>query len=708
MARFTDGAVVVSEGDNAVLATVVTAGKPGATGGLPGSEPGLMVDFKQSAAAVGRIPTNYLRREMTNSDMSILAGRIVDRSLRPFFRNGYTFNTQVICKPLSLDETGDGVVLGLNAASAAVNVSPIPVECPVAASRVALVEGNIVVNPSRRQLRESTMDLFIAGTSDDRVVMIEMDGKEISMDIFLESVRQGMAEVAQITAGIQRLRSTAGKKKFEFTTPEVDEGLVKQIRELSEDRLYYVFTDSSHDKISRDMAVREIREQTMSALRISYEDTPEEVLSAYFERFVRQIMRQLTIDSGVRCDGRGVSEFRPISIEVDVFKKLHGSAIFQRGQSQVLGTVTFDSPQAAFHPDSVAQLLGAQQKKMFMLHYEFPQFAINQISTGGGSNRRELGHGALAEKSLKHLIPHDFPYSVRVACQVLESNGSTSMASACVGSLALFDAGVPLKSHVGGVAIGLFADEADPESGVVLTDLSGIEDYGGHMDFKIAGTPSGFTAMQMDLKISGLSMGLLKKSLDSARKGLDHVLEKMNAAISRPRPQFKPTVPVIDTMPMPTYKRNILFKSGGYHAKSVEVETSVKVSIEDDGTVSLLAPNREKLAEAKEMISRLVEENTEVDLTFGAIYNAEVTEVRESGVMVLLKKDTRPIFLRNSELAPQPVKHASALGLKIGDRIKVQYFGRDQTSGAHRISRKALMTTAIRTQNLLGPESEKK
>ena len=358
--------------------------------------------------------------------------------------------------------------------------------------------------------------------------------------------------------------------------------------------------DPTHDKVSRDTAINELKKTVVAAFGDN-PMTPITLVEQAFSDHVKQSIRRLAIELDQRCDGRKMDEFRPISIAVDVYKKLHGSALFQRGQSQVMGTVTFDSPAAAFHPDSIAQLLGSQQKKMFMLHYEFPGFATNEFSGNRPFNRRELGHGVLAEKALKHVVPDNLPYCIRLACQVLESNGSTSMASACVGSLAMYDAGIKLKSPVAGVAIGLIEDK-EKKDYKILTDILGIEDYAGEMDFKMAGTKSGFTAMQLDLKNNGLRKDQLLDALRAGRKGLDHVLKKMNEAIPEPRPEFKPTVPVMETMPLPSYKRAAIFRGGGYNAKLIEAETGTKILVEDDANISLFAPNKEKLQKAKKMI----------------------------------------------------------------------------------------------------------
>ncbi|ETN79786.1 putative polyribonucleotide nucleotidyltransferase [Necator americanus] len=410
------------------------------------------------------------------------------------------------------------------------------------------------------------------------------------------------------------------------------------------------------------------------------------------------VLSDLILDNNVRCDGRGIKEFRPITISVDVFKRLHGSSLFQRGQTQVMSTVTFDSPAAAFHSDSISQILGSQRKKMFMLHYEFPSYATNEISSSRGVNRRELGHGALAEKALKHVIPSEFPYTIRLACQVLESNGSSSMASACGGTLALLDAGVPLLAPVAGVAIGLVTDENSKRPHKILMDISGIEDYAGDMDCKIAGSSLGFTAMQLDVKVHGLSRQQLTEVFARGRDGISYVLSKMAVILDKPRAEFKPTVPVFESMRLDAYKRQALFRAGGMHAKTIEAETGVKISHEDDVHINLFAPNKQRLGDAKALMMKLLAETDEPEFTFGQMVPAEVVDLLEKGAMLRLGGAGRPIFVPNSQLHSVPIRHSSASGLQIGQKTTVQWLGRDVDTGQIRLSRKTIASVDLPTR----------
>ncbi|KIH59500.1 putative polyribonucleotide nucleotidyltransferase, partial [Ancylostoma duodenale] len=434
------------------------------------------IDFKQSAAAVGKIPTNYLRRELGQTDADILASRVIDRSLRPLFPPGWTNETQIVVKPLAVEEEADVVLLGLNAAASALHLSAVPWLGPTAAVRVGLVEDKFVLNPTRSVLKQSNLDLLLTGCGDRRTVMVEMDGEQVPTEKLEEAIDVGLDAVGEILTAMDELRAQAGKEKAEFSLSKFPQDLEDEVRALCEERLYYILSDPTHDKVSRDNAIKEVGSDVLESIK----DGDPSMIQAIFRHLTKKALRDLVLDHNMRCDGRGITDFRPITITVDVFKRLHGSSLFQRGQTQ----------------------------------------------SSRGANRRELGHGALAEKALKHVIPKEFPYSIRLACQVLESNGSSSMASACGGSLALLDAGVPLSASVAGVAVGLITDKDSKRPHKVLTDISGIEDY--------AGSSQGFTAMQLDVKIPGLSRQQLTEALVSGKAGIDHVLDKMAVMLDRP------------------------------------------------------------------------------------------------------------------------------------------------------------------------------
>ncbi|KAE9413557.1 hypothetical protein Angca_009356 [Angiostrongylus cantonensis] len=693
MARFASGAVVASTGDNAVLSTCVYRKSSSDVSACQNFVP-LLVDFKQSAAAVGKIPTNYLRRELGQTDADILSSRVIDRSLRPLFPAGWVNETQIVVKPLSIEDEGDVVLLGLNAAASALHISSVPFLGPVAAVRVALLDHKLILNPTRSVLKNSCLDLLLAGCGDRRTVMIEMDGNEIRTEEIEAAIDEGLEAINNVMWGMHKLRDACGKEKAELSLASYPEELEAEVQALCEERLYYILTDPSHDKVSRDDAINDLGKDVLKSVEC---ENPS-IVQAIFRDITKKAVRELILETGTRCDGRGLSDVRPITMKVDVFKRLHGSSLFQRGQTQVMSTVTFDSPAAAFHSDSISQILGSQRKKMFMLHYEFPSYATNEISSSRGVNRRELGHGALAEKALKHVIPKEFPYSIRLACQVLESNGSSSMASACGGSLALLDAGVPISASVAGVAIGLITDKESSRPHQLLTDILGMEDFAGDMDFKIAGTSKGFTAMQLDVKIPGLTRQQLSEAFVSGRNGLDHVLSEMAVLRDRPREHFKTSVPVIESMRLDAYKRQALFRSGGLHAKTVEAETGI--SQEDDAHISLFAPNSQRLDDAKALIARLLSETEEPVFAFGQMVTAEVVELLERGAMLRLAGAGRPIFVPNSQLHSVPIRHSSASGLQVGQKTTVQWLGRDADTGQIRLSRKTVTSVDLPTRGL--------
>ncbi|CAI2349066.1 unnamed protein product [Caenorhabditis sp. 36 PRJEB53466] len=688
IARFASAAVVASSGDNSVMATVVQRKtNQGDGNGVP-----LQVEYRPSASAVGRIPTNFLRRELSQSDTEILISRAIDRSIRPLLP-GNSYETQVICKPLALDENADQIMLGINAAAAALHISPAPFTGPLAALRIAMdSRGNFQVNPSKDELNSSALNLIIAMRKFQRTVMVELDAHETqaehlegALDVAFQNVEKLHDAMDQLALEVGNTKSVLPFKSF----PKIEAVL----ETLARERIYYVMTDSTHDKVSRDQEISAIHYEVLESPEIqSFE---KENVTRCFYSLVKEVLRDTVLTSGIRCDGRKTTDFRPITIHVDMYKKLHGCSMFQRGQTQVLSTVTFDSPTAAFHPDSVAQLLGSQRKKAFMLHYEFPAYATNEIGTARSLNRREIGHGALAEKALKNLFPKDFPYATRLACQVLESNGSSSMASVCGGSLALFDAGVPMKNAAAGVAIGLITDPKQPDENYkVLTDILGIEDYAGDMDFKVAGTERGLTAAQMDVKNDGLTREQFTRSIQAARDGIDHVLAKMKVMRDRPREHFKPSVPIIQSMRIEPHKRVTLFRNNGYNCKLIEAETGVKITAEDEANISFLAQDKEKLQKALDLMNEVLESNATLDFAFGSIVQAEIVEIIERGVYVSLPGSSRRIFMSNNHLSLHPVRHPDVLGLHIGDKMSVHWFGRDEHTGNIRLSRKTLSGAA--------------
>ncbi|XP_062934367.1 polyribonucleotide nucleotidyltransferase 1, mitochondrial isoform X2 [Cynocephalus volans] len=664
LARFADGCAVVQSGDTAVMVTAVSKTKPSPSQFMP-----LVVDYRQKAAAAGRIPTNYLRREIGSSDKEILTSRIIDRSIRPLFPAGYFYDTQILCNLLAVDGVNEPDVLAINGASVALSLSDIPWNGPI--------------------------------------VMLEASAENILQQDFCHAIKVGVKYTQQIIQGIQQLVKEVGVTKRipqKLFTPSPE--IVKHAHKLAMEKLYAVFTDHEHDKISRDEAINKIRLETEEQLKEKFAEVdPYEIIES-FNVVAKEVFRSIILNEYKRCDGRDLTSLRNINCEIDMFKTLHGSALFQRGQTQVLCTVTFDSLESSLKSDRIITAINGIKDKNFMLHYEFPPYATNEIGKVTGVNRRELGHGALAEKALYPVIPRDFPFTIRVTSEVLESNGSSSMASACGGSLALMDAGVPISSAVAGVAVGLVTknnnEKGEIEDYRLLTDILGIEDYNGDMDFKIAGTNKGITALQADIKLPGIPIKIVMEAIQQASVAKKEILQIMNKTISKPRASRKENGPVVETVQVPLSKRAKFVGPGGYHLKKLQAETGVTISQVDEETFSVFAPTPTAMHEARDFITKICQDDQEQQLEFGAVYTATITEIRDSGVMVKLYPNMTAVLLHNTQLDQRKIKHPTALGLEVGQEIQVKYFGRDPADGRMRLSRKVLQspaTTVVRTLN---------
>ncbi|XP_071079046.1 polyribonucleotide nucleotidyltransferase 1, mitochondrial-like [Haliotis cracherodii] len=705
LARFADGTAVAQHGDTSVLVTAVSRDRSVQQNFVP-----LTVDYRQKAAAAGRIPTNYLRREIGPSDSEVLTSRLIDRSIRPLFPQGFYNETQIMCNLLAVDGMNDPDIISINAASAALAVSHIPWNGPVGAVRVGLIDNEVVVNPTRRQMFQSTLNLVITGSEHDKVVMLEASANNVYLQDFQKAVKYGLKETQAIIRQIKKLQNQIGQEKKEVPPVSApSEQITSIVKSLAELKLRDIFTDSSHDKISRDVAVRKVRTEVVRDVQESLlqngaspqsTDQPEvdaQAIHQAFDALSKEIFRNLILDEHKRCDGRGLRDLRDISCQVDLYKPLHGSAIFQRGQTQVLCTVTFDSLDTAFKSDPMSVVAGGLKEKNFMLHYEFPPYATNETGRIGASKRRELGHGALAEKGLRPLIPSNFPFTIRLTSEVLESNGSSSMASVCGGSLALMDAGVPISDAAAGVAIGLVT-RTDPEKSDILeykllTDLLGIEDYLGDMDFKLAGTKKGITALQADIKLSGIPAKIVMEAIQQAADAKYEILKIMNNTLAKPRSSRKENGPVTETLQVPPHKRPRFVGAGGYNLQKIRSQTGVTITNMDETTFQVFAPNKDAMEEAREIIDELLQDNVP-EFEFGAICTGKIVEIKEYGVMVELHPRLQPVLIHNSQLDMRKVNHPSVLGLEVGQEIRAKYFGRDPANGRMRLSRKVLQTTS--------------
>uniref|UniRef100_A0A2I3RVJ0 Uncharacterized protein n=1 Tax=Pan troglodytes TaxID=9598 RepID=A0A2I3RVJ0_PANTR len=603
LARFANG----SSGDTAVMATAVSKTKPSPSQFMP-----LVVDYRQQAAAVGRIPTNTLRREISTSDKEILT----HCSVRPIFPAGYFCDIQVLCNLLAVDGINELDVLAIN----------------------GMADGECVVNPTRKEMSSSTLNVVVAGAPKSQIVMLEASAENILQQDFCHTIKVGVKYTQQIIQGIQQLVKEIGVTKRtpqKLFTPSQE--IVKHAHKLTMERLYAVFTDYEHDKISRDEAVNKIRLDTEEQLKEIFPEFNLYEIIESFNTVAKEVFRSTILNEYKRCDGRDLTLLRNISCEVDMFKTLHGSELFQRGQTPVLCTVTFDSLESSIKLDRVITTINGIKDKNFMLHYEFPPYATNEIVKVTGINRRELGPGALAEKALYPVIPKDFPFAIRVTSEVLESNGSSSMASACGGSVAM---GLATKTDL---------EKGEIEDYHLLTDIVVIEAYNGDMDFKIAGTNKGITALQADIKLPGIAMKIVMEAIQQALV----ILQIMNKTISKPQASRKENGPVVET---------------------VQAETVVTISQVDEETFSIFAPTPSAMHEARDFIAEICKDDQEQQLEFGAVYTATITESRDTGVMVKLYPNM----------------------------ILVKYFGCDPADGRMRLSHKVLQssaTTVVRTLN---------
>ena len=706
LARFADGSCVASIGATSVLVTAVSkksSNLQDSTNSVQNIPPAafvpLTVDYRQKAAAAGRIPTNHLRRELGPTENEILTSRVIDRSLRPLFPKGYGAETQIICNLLSTDGSHDPCVVALNGASAALALSDIPWNGPIGAARVAYSNSFIngangfVLNPTRKELRTishesgSSLNMLVSGDKDGLVVMLEADAGNLDRSLFFDAIKFGLESSSSIAKYIHS--ESNAKKVIKRPNPYLYSQNDNQSSEnpqyraynlmelLCEQKLKTIFEDKNHDKTSRDNATFSLRDSAIAQIRNNnqFSSDPSYLYDA-FTKISRKLLSSLVLDQNIRVDGRDIDEIRTITCNADTHPPLHGSALFQRGQTQVFCTVSLDSLEStALKIDPVSSLMGGAKEKNFFLHYEFPPFATNEIGrSGAASGRRELGHGALAEKGLRAVVPKDHPFTIRLTSEVLESNGSSSMASICGGSLALLDAGVPLTSPAAGVAMGLVSREKgctgtdggsagdhDNNEYKVLTDILGMEDFLGDMDFKVAGTRTGITALQADIKLPGLPLHIVETALIKGHKAINSIIDIMESSReegNEPR-LYKENWPVKETVNVPAHKRGRFIGPGGSNMKRILAETGVQITPESgteaSTTWSLFAPNSEALNEAKEIIDKILTEEKVPELEFGSIYPSIIREIREKGVMVELHPEMPLVLVPNSQLDAKKV-----------------------------------------------------
>ncbi|XP_044163140.1 polyribonucleotide nucleotidyltransferase 1, mitochondrial-like [Acropora millepora] len=701
MARLADGAVVAKCGHNATLVTAVSEEESKSSSGQ-----GLLlqVDYKEKAAAGGQFPRSFARRDIGASDRDILISRRIDRSLRPLFPKGYSCATQVTGSLWAADGCYDPDIAAMNGASAALAVSSIPWHGPIGVVRVGESNGEFVVNPSWSQLATSELNVVVA-CSESKVVMVEAFANEVTPDRFCESLRFGYKECQPIVQALHELQKQAGTVKRPFTFLPTPVEVLEAVQSLLVEPLEEIFSNFSFSKQERDKEMFSVRDSCLVAVQEQFPDVNAQVIADAVLTVTKSVFRKNILEKAQRCDGRSFDALRPIKCEVDLFKPLHGSSLFQRGETQVFCTATLGSLRSAKHSDAATEGVGDDKERSFILHYEFPPFCINETGRVGGYTRREVGHGNLAEKALEPVVPKDYPFAIRLTSQVLESNGSSSIATACAGSLALLDAGVPISRPVAGVACGLVTstDSEDPnkpdiERYQLMTDILGIEDFMGDMDFKLAGSRKGITALQADFKIPGVPLHMVEEAIHKATEDRMKVLDVIEECQSKPRDIRKENAPALGSVCLKESKSRKLVGVAGLTIRQLQEETGATISRVGEEQFSVFAPNAKVLQETMAKIEELTaeEEFWTEDLEVGEKYSATIVEVRDYGVMVELLPDTPNVLLHVSEMDHRRIRNPKELNMKVGDTVDVKYLGRHDRSGRLEISRKALLpkTTA--------------
>jgi polyribonucleotide nucleotidyltransferase len=672
LAKQADGAVVVRIGETMVLVTACHASS--AREGIDFLP--LTVDYREYTYASGRIPGGFFKREGKPTEKEVLTSRLIDRPIRPLFPAGWRYETQVIALVLSADSDHDSDVLAITGASAALALSEIPFQKTIAGVRVGLVDDQYVVNPTYDERKRSRLDLTVAG-SRDAIVMVEAGAKEVTEDEMVGALEAGHAAIRRIVETIDSLARDAGKKKLEVAKREFGTDFYREV----EERIYVPLSEAMRirGKLENYQRVDQVLEELIAGLPENEVERRTEA-KAIFKELKEKVLRDEILERGARLDGRRFDEIRPIAIEVGVLPRVHGASVFTRGETQALVTATLGTAE----DQQKIEMVDGEMYKRFMLHYNFPPFSVGEVAFLRGPGRREVGHGALAERALLPMVPEEeaFPYTIRVVSDILESNGSSSMASVCGGSLAMMDAGVPLKAPVAGVAMGLVMDEKTGKY-AVLTDIAGAEDHYGDMDFKVAGSAQGITALQMDIKVTGITTQIMREALEQARRGRMHILEQMNATLGTARSSVSNYAPRIVTIKIPVDKIRDVIGPGGKTIRSIIERTGVKIDVEDDGRVNVASADEASSAKAIQIIQELTA-TPELNKT----YMGKVQRITDFGAFVEIMPGVDGL-LHVSEIAHYRVKDVRD-ELKEGDQLLVKVINVDP-SGKIRLSRKALI-----------------
>jgi polyribonucleotide nucleotidyltransferase len=666
VAKQASGATWVQYGETVVLNAAVASKDPIDKDFFP-----LSVEYREKTYAAGRIPGGFFKREGRPTEKEILSSRLIDRPLRPLFPDGYRNEIQIMSTVLSSDQANDSDILGVTGASAALMVSDIPFPEPVSAVRVGFVGGQLVLNPTFAELAESELDLVVAAT-DSNIVMVEAGAREVSETTIVEALEFAHVAIRKINQLQHELKARVGKPKRQFPLPKRDEALDRQIVDAFRDRLQKA--NRIPEKLERQAALDAIKVEAVARFEGSHPGSAKDVKRVLNE-LEEHAVREMIVKEKRRPDGRGMDEMRKVTCEVGILPRTHGSALFTRGQTQALVVATLGTK---VDEQRVEELEG-QSWKSYMLHYNFPPYSVGEVRPFRGPGRREIGHGALAERAIESLIPSDidFPYTIRIVSDILESNGSSSMATVCGGSLSLMDSGVPIKTHVAGVAMGLVKEDSDF---AILTDIQGVEDHLGDMDFKVAGTRNGITALQMDIKISGVSYALMAEALEKARRARMHLLDIMDATIQTPRAELSPYAPRIYIMQIDPDKIREVIGPGGKMIKKISAETGTQIDIEDSGEVRIAAFSGADGDRAREIIRSITE-----DPEIGRVYQGTVRRVVPFGAFVEISPG-KDGLVHISELETKRVERVEDV-INEGDTVLVKVIGIDR-EGKVKLSRK--------------------
>ncbi len=678
LAKLADGAVTVSYAETIVLVTAVSATKiKEGQDFFP-----LTVEYREKAAAVGRFPGGYFKREGRPSEKEILTCRMTDRPLRPLFPQGYLYDTQIITTLLSADGENDADILSINGASAALMISDIPFQGPIGAIRLGRVNGEYIINPSHEQRAKSDLDLVYVGTETD-ALMIEGSANQLPDDEFANALAYAQAQIQPLIQAQRELVAKAGKPKRNVPLFVVPQNLKEIAYQIAGDRIEAAIYQPK--KIDRQNAISALKNEVKEAILAQFPAATDFEISSAFDYLQKKAFRRSILDLQKRCDGRPADQIRELYAECGLFPRTHGSALFARGETQAVCMATLGSLDEAQEIDAYT---GGERIKRFILHYHFPPFSVGETGRVGGLNRREIGHGALAERSLLPVIPpqNKFPYAIRITSEVMESNGSTSMASVCGGTLALMDAGVPILAPVAGISVGLVTEFN--ESGqllryLLLDDIIGSEDHFGDMDFKLCGTRKGVTGFQLDLKLPGIPIAILQEAVRRAQASRIKILTYMESIINQPKATLSPYAPRIETIKIDPEKIGLLIGPGGKTIKGITAETGADISVEDDGTVRIYSSNGSSLAQAVAIIEDLCGE-----VIVGKLYRGKVTGIKEFGAFVEVKSG-RDGLIHISELSDSRVERVEDV-LRIGDETWVKCIGIDDR-GKIKLSRKAAL-----------------